>query len=165
MWLEEKEEYWKQRKERTSFNVPSLGEEIWTSKGMVLVPETGPKMPEELQVKMINALKQYLGHSANIEIFTENESVRFRVLSGYNPELSTVLTVNSSSMEDYLSVLREYINGIDSKFRKCKLFFLKYDCEPEMNSLNIVFNANWRKYENYEILFRSKTQLRRAREY
>lgn len=164
MWLEEKEEYWKKRKERISFNVPSLGEEIYTSNGMVLVPETGPKMPEELQVKMIDTLKWFFGSGVRVEVFTENESVRFRVLSGYNPKLITTSIVISDIEKD-LSELRKRINDEDSKFKKCKLFFLKYDCEPEMNSFNVVFNANWRKYENYEILFRSKTQLRRAREY
>jgi len=164
MWLEEKEEYWKKRKERTSFNVPSLGEEIYTSTGMVLVPETGPKMPEELQVKMINTLRWFFSSGVRIEVFTENESVRFRVLSGYNPKLIAIFS-DVSNIEKDLSELRKRINDEDSKFKKCKLFFLKYDCEPEMNSFNIVFNANWRKYENYEILFRSKTQLRRAREY
>lgn len=164
MWIEE-QNYWKERKERTKFNVPSLGEEIYIEGEKKLVPETGPKMPVELQEQMIKLLKVFFPckDELNIEVFTENESVRFRILSGYNPGLFRSLS-DLNKIEAYLSTLRCYLNDYNPKFKRCKLFYLRYDCEKEMDSFNIVFNANWKKYENYEILFRSKTQLRRARE-
>lgn len=98
-----------------------------------------------------------------VEVIQEKNTLKFKVRAAFNPYIKEL----HGDVEGYKNILqhiREKINSsLNKRFKTCKVFYLDYESEPEMDSINVVFNPKWKRYENYEILFRSKRQLARAR--
>lgn len=151
--------------ERTKIEVP-LGlistlqtKASWKDNYPFNTPVQGGVMPVELQQELIDTIRSLFPEkNLKIEVWSEGNSVRFKFRKEFNK--SFWLT----NVREVLSNIREGINNQNKKFKRCKVFYLDYEKEPDMNSFNVVYNPKWRKYENYEILFRSRTQLRRSRE-
>ena len=118
-------------------------------------------MSEDLQKEMLKVLQEaYPG--VKIEVWDEKNSVRFKIRREFNYDLFQDVRV-LSSVKMNLRRIRKIINEANKKFKRCKVFYLDYANAQELDSFNIVFNPAWRRYESYEILFRSDTQLRRKR--
>lgn len=131
--------------------------------------DSPPCLPEEEQQKIIDIIKHSWKvihgglYDPLVEVEGEGEkgnySIRFKVRKAYNLELQSGDLVAHYNI---CKQVRKELNVI-KKFRTCKVFMLVYEDEPEMTSLNIVYNPHWRRYENFEIMYRSQVQLRRAR--
>ena len=121
-------------------------------------PVESENMPKSLQKKVIKILNKF---DFKVEVFQEDRgSVKFKVRQLENERLELY---PGSKVPDLLRKIREALDN--GGFRRSKLFYLDYTYagHPEVNSINVVYNPRWRKYESFEILFRSKTQLRRSR--
>lgn len=128
-------------------------------------PVRGGVMPVDLQQELIDTLRSLFPEELKIEVWNEGNSVRFKIRKEFNKSFwgGAVDYPYLNSVRGVLSNIRRGINNRNKKFKRCKVFYLDYENEPEMNSFNVVFNPAWRRYESYEILFRSNTQLRRKR--
>lgn len=146
-----KEEYWEERKNDPDRTHTELLPSDYLTK------EEQKKVVEAISM----AYKIVYGGINNplIEINPEvGPSIRFKVRKAFNLSLKS----DPQAMYNLLKVVRREINII-KKFRTCKVFMLVYESEPEMTSLNIVYNPHWRRHEGYEIMYRTPTQLRRSR--
>lgn len=157
--------YWEEREDNTVFNTPVKGKEMhrsifkydeWEFKGE-------PVLPEEKQLWLIEAIQNSFFLTApkevRIEVLCDGEGIKFKVRKVFNKKVETG---NLVSILDNLKKLRKNINNLGKEFKTCKVFFLGYESDERYSSYNVVFNPHWRRYENYEMLFRNKTQLRRA---
>lgn len=133
--------------------------DVKEKKGILFdTPVESESMPKALQKKVIKILNKF---DFKVEVFQEDKgSVKFKVRQLENERLELY---PMSKVPDLLRKIREALDN--GGFRRSKLFYLDYTDAgyPEVNSINVVYNPRWRKYENFEILFRSKTQLRRSR--
>lgn len=147
--------------EPTESSIPS-----WKDNYPFNTPVQGGVMPVTLQQELIDTIRSLFPESLKVEVWSEGNSVRFKVREEFNESFfrGAVDYPYLNSVKGVLSSIREGINNRNKKFKRCKVFYLDYENEPETNSFNVVYSPRWRKYENYEIFFRSKTQLRRSRE-
>ena len=171
-----KEEYWNDRKNdqvRTwTKPIPKQeydpmlsvmrGERVWKD-------EAPPCLPVEEQKHIMECI----GRAAQItfgggwDLFVEvagegrgkEESIRFKLRQVYNEPLKR------ADLQTYYNLCKQVRKELNftKMFRTCKVFMLIYEGEPEMTSLNVVYNPHWRRYENFELMYRSQVQLRRAR--
>lgn len=91
-----------------------------------------------------------------VEFFKDGVTLTVKVRKRWNEWLEGL------SLEDtvkFLKRLREILNA--SGFKQCKLQCSIHESDPEKTNIRIVYNPSWRRYENYEIFFRNKTQSRR----
>ena len=155
--------YWVGREETTDFNTPVKGSEWFRSY------ETGewkfrgtPVLSEEEQESILSIFKAVFGQDVRVEVMCDGkDAIKFKMRNAFNPGKEKA----SEDLTAYLSELRKVryeLNKLGTKFKRCKVFYLIYESDSKMTSFNVVFNKHWRKYENYEILFRNKTQARRV---
>lgn len=154
---------------RSLFEGPIISTECkkasWKDDYPFNTPVHGGVMPVDLQQELIDTLRSLFPEELKIEVWNEGNSVRFKIRKEFNKSFwgGAVDYPYLNSVRGVLSNIRGGINNRNKKFKRCKVFYLDYENEPEMNSFNVVFNPAWRRYESYEILFRSNTQLRRKR--
>lgn len=155
--------YWEEREDTTVFNTPVRGSEWfrnyetggWEFKGT-------PVLSEEEQEWILSVFKAVFGQDVRVEVMCDGkDAIKFKMRNVFNPgkeKASEDLTAYLLELRD----VRKRLNKLGKKFKRCKVFYLVYESESKMTSLNVVFNKYWRRYENYEILFRNKTQARRV---
>lgn len=93
-----------------------------------------------------------------VEFFKEGETLTVKIRKRWNEWLEGL------SLEDtlkFLKRLREILNA--SGFKQCKLQCSIHESDPEKTNIRIIYNPAWRRYENYEIFFRNKTQSHRKK--
>lgn len=166
-------DYWAERKERTIVwaNKPIPYQfQRFTKEGVTWHEDVPPVLSVEEQQTILNALtracRTCYGGTAAKEPFIEvrgeegreGQSIRFQIRKAWNP------FIRSNDIRSYYTLcsqVRKELN-VTKKFRTCKVFMLIYE-EEEMISLNVVYNPRWRRYENFDLMYRSRTQLARAR--
>ena len=159
----ERKPYWVEREESTAFNTPVKGSEWfrnyetgeWEFKGT-------PVLSEEEQEDILSVFKEVFGQDVRVEVMCDGkDAIKFKMRNVFNPRKEKAPEDLTAYLSD-LQKVRYKLNKLGTKFKRCKVFYLIYESESKMTSLNVVFNKHWRRYENYEILFRNKTQARRV---
>lgn len=91
-----------------------------------------------------------------VEFFKDGTTLTVKIREKWNEWLEGLCLEDTLKL---LKSLREILNV--SGFQKCKLQCSIHESDPEKTNIRIVYNPAWRRYENYEIFFRNKTQSRR----
>lgn len=95
---------------------------------------------------------------AVVEFFPDGETLTVKIRQCQNEWLEGV---SQEDLLKYLSELRRILNDLDLKTVKVQAsIHLDKDYKGKTN-VRLVYNPHWRRYENYEIFYRCKTQSRR----
>ena len=93
-----------------------------------------------------------------VEFFKDGETLTAKVRRKNNEWMEEI------SMIDWIYLLRNirtYLNRW--KPLRCAKVQSSFHPNKEKTNIRIVYNPHWRRYENYEIFFRSKTQSNRRK--
>lgn len=93
-----------------------------------------------------------------VEFFKEGETLTVKIRKRWNEWLEGLCLEDTLKL---LKRLREILNA--AGFKQCKLQCSIHESDPEKTNIRIVYNPKWRRYENYEIFFRNKTQSYRKK--
>lgn len=91
-----------------------------------------------------------------VEFFEDGYSLVVKVRGKWNDWLEGIAF---QYIPPILTRLRTILNM--KGFKQCKVQCSLHEKNPEKNNIRIIYNPKWRRYENYEIFFRNKTQSRR----
>lgn len=93
-----------------------------------------------------------------VEFFEEEYSLVVKVRGRWNDWLEGIAF---EYIPPILTRLRTILNM--KGFKQCKVQCSLHEKNPEKNNIRIIYNPKWRRYENYEIFFRNKTQSGRKK--
>lgn len=122
-----------------------------------------PKGPYERECKEIKdilteALSPVEGEDLVVEFFQDGDTLTVKVRKVWNDFLEGL------SLEDLSSLLGRVRALLNKKntYRKAKLqSSIHFGAFKEKTNIRVVYNPKWRRYENYEIFFRNRTQSQR----
>lgn len=110
-----------------------------------------------LKQTLVAALRPVVEDEPVVEFFEEDYStLTIKVRGKWNDWLEGV---HFDYIPPILYRLRTILN--QEGFKQCKVQCSIHEKDPEKNNIRIIYNPAWRRYENYEIFFRNKTQSRR----
>lgn len=112
-----------------------------------------------LKQALVAALRPVVEDEPVVEFFEEvPPTLTIKVRGRWNDWLEGV---HFEYIPPILYRLRTILNM--EGFKQCKVQCSIHEKDPEKNNIRIVYNPAWRRYENYEIFFRNKTQSHRKK--
>lgn len=112
---------------------------------------------ETFKQVLIEALKQVVEDEPEVEFFEEeNKTLTVKIRGRWNDWLQGI---SFEYIPPILQRLRTLLNA--KGFKQCRVQCSIHEKDSEKSNIRIIYNPKWRRYENYEIFFRNKTQSHR----
>lgn len=115
-----------------------------------------PGIQTILKQALVAAFRPVVDDEPVVEFFEDEYSLVVKVRGKWNDWLEGIAF---QYIPPILTRLRTILNM--KGFKQCKVQCSLHEKNPEKNNIRIIYNPKWRRYENFEIFFRNKTQSRR----